>query len=99
MTDTLDQEPLSSARKCPVAESRVKMAKMNNNLTVWGLIAASMGLCLLNTGCQVHVAGQTLPSAYYLDDDVQYFPAGPENKLANETAALKAAREEARSRR
>jgi hypothetical protein len=28
---------------------------------------------------------------------VQYFPAGPENKLANETAALKAARAEARS--
>lgn len=49
------------------------------------------------TGCQVSVAGQTLPSGYYLQDDVQYFPAGSENKLANETAALKAAREEAKS--
>ena len=36
------------------------------------------------------VAGQTLPSPYYLNDDVQYFPAG-ENKPANETAAAKKA--------
>lgn len=49
------------------------------------------GLCPA-VGCQVSVAGQTLPSPYYLMDDVQYFPAGPENKLANETAAMKAAR-------
>ncbi len=55
------------------------------------------GLCS-STGCQVSVAGQTLPSAYYLYDDVQYFPAGPENKLSNETAALKKAREEAKLR-
>lgn len=48
-----------------------------------------------SVGCQVSVAGQTLPSPYYLLDDVQYFPAGPENKLANETAAVKKARAEA----
>jgi hypothetical protein len=48
-----------------------------------------------SVGCQVSVAGQTLPSPYYLMDDVQYFPAGPENKLANETAALKRAQAEA----
>ncbi len=48
-----------------------------------------------SVGCQVSVAGQTLPSAYYLYDDVQYHPAGPENKLANETAALKKARADA----
>lgn len=29
------------------------------------------------------VEGQTLPSAYYLRDDVQYFPAGPEFERAN----------------
>ncbi len=51
------------------------------------------------SGCQVSVAGQTLPSPYYLYDDVQYFPAGPENKLANETAALKAARVKAQANR
>jgi hypothetical protein len=60
---------------------------------------AAVGGIVASTGCQVHVAGQTLPSGYYLMDDIQYFPAGSENKLANETAALKADREAARSRR
>ena len=60
----------------------------------------SLGLLLVagiapSVGCQVSVAGQTLPSPYYLRDDVQYFPAGPQNKLANETAALEKARAEA----
>ena len=66
---------------------------------IWMVIAAGSLSVAANTGCQVHTAGQTLPSPYYLTDDVQYFPAGPENKLANETAALKAAREEAKARR
>lgn len=52
-----------------------------------------------SVGCQVSVAGQTLPSPYYLMDDVQYFPAGPENKIANETAAMKKARAEAATNR
>lgn len=43
------------------------------------------------TGCQVSQNGQTLPSPYYLEDDVQYFPAGPEFKLSREAAALRAA--------
>lgn len=51
-----------------------------------------------SVGCQVSIAGQTLPSPYYLMDDVQYFPAGSENKLANETAASKKARAEAAQR-
>lgn len=46
-------------------------------------------------GCQVDVGGQTLPSAYYLQDDIQYFPAGPEFKLSKEAAAQKAYRKEA----
>ena len=48
-----------------------------------GLIAA-FGL----TGCQMHIGGQTLPSPYYLEDDVQYFAPGPEFKLAEEAAAM-----------
>jgi hypothetical protein len=43
---------------------------------------------LAATGCQTHIGGQTLPSAYYITDDVQYFPAGPEDKLFNERRAL-----------
>ncbi len=55
--------------------------------------AALLGLGLLiavgTTGCQIDVGGQTLPSPYYMSDDVQYFPPGPEFKLAREAAAMK----------
>jgi hypothetical protein len=44
--------------------------------------------CVTSTGCQIDVAGQTLPSPYHLSDDVQYYAPGPEFKLANEAAAL-----------
>ena len=42
------------------------------------------------TGCQTDVGGQTLPSPYYLHDDVQYFPAGQQFLLSREAAAQKA---------
>lgn len=48
-----------------------------------------MLLSLATIGCQSDYAGQTLPSAYYLSDDVQYYAPGPEFKLAREAAALK----------
>ncbi len=57
------------------------------------LAMGAMG-CLSMTGCQVDVGGQTLPSAYYLQDDIQYFPAGPEFKLSKEAAAQKAYKKE-----
>jgi len=56
------------------------------------LLLAAGGVSL--TGCQVDVGGQTLPSGYYLQDDIQYFPAGPEFKLSKEAAALKAYKKE-----
>ena len=40
------------------------------------------------SGCQTQMGGQTLPSAYYLRDDVQFFPAGPEQQLPNQRQAL-----------
>jgi hypothetical protein len=52
---------------------------------VLALLAAG---ALTVTGCQVDVGGQTLPSAYYMSDDVQYFPPGSEFKLQNEANAL-----------
>jgi len=58
------------------------------------LLAAAAVTIPLVTGCQVDVGGQTLPSAYYLQDDIQYFPAGPEFKLAREAAAQKAYKKE-----
>ena len=48
-----------------------------------------MLVLVVSTGCQMDIAGQTLPSPYYLSDDVQYYAPGPEFKLAREAAALK----------
>jgi hypothetical protein len=45
------------------------------------------------TGCQSDIGGQTLPSPYYLTDDIQYFQTGPKFKLSQEAAAMKAYRE------
>jgi hypothetical protein len=42
------------------------------------------------TGCQSDFGGQSLPSPYYMSDDVQYFPPGAEFKLSREAAAMKA---------
>ncbi len=49
---------------------------------------ACCGIASALTGCQTTVGGQTLPSAYYLRDDVQYFPAGPEFILTNTVQAI-----------
>jgi len=54
-------------------------------LLAFGLLATA-GL----TGCQVSTGGQTLPSPYYLDDDVQYFPSGRAFKCQREADAIKA---------
>ena len=54
------------------------------------LVGLALLACLGMTGCQSSIGGQTLPSPYYLTDDVQYFPPGPEFKLSREAAAMKA---------
>ena len=55
----------------------------------FGLAAAILWPAVtLLTGCQVEMAGQTLPSPYYLSDDIQYYAPGPEFKLAREAAAM-----------
>lgn len=58
-------------------------------------VLCGLGLVALGlTGCQSSIGGQTLPSPYYLYDDVQYHAPGPEFKLTNEAAAQKAYRAE-----
>lgn len=52
------------------------------------LYMLAMAVVLLSTGCQVDVAGQTLPSPWYHHDDIQYFAHGPEFLLAREAAAM-----------
>ncbi len=61
--------------------------------TCAALIVAGFGM-LAVTGCQTTVGGQTLPSPYFLDDDVQFFPAGPEFLLPNQVRALEQYRAE-----
>jgi hypothetical protein len=46
------------------------------------------------TGCQSDFGGQTLPSPYYMHDDVQYFAPGSEFKLLKEATAQKAYNQE-----
>ena len=55
-------------------------------------LGAAIVSCVAVSGCQVSVGGQTLPSPYYMKDDLQYFPKGPEFPLTHEANALKAAR-------
>ena len=52
------------------------------------LLGIGLLVIICATGCQVDVGGQTMPSAYYMGDDVQYHPPGPEFKLAREAAAM-----------
>ena len=79
--------PMPLARsQTPAASIRVR----SRHLLTLAVACGGLGL----TGCQVDVGGQTLPSAYYLQDDIQYFPAGPEFKLSKEAAAQKAYKKE-----
>lgn len=69
------------------------MSMKSNHSKGWmHAILCGMGLvaAVTSTGCQVSTGGQTLPSPYYLHDDVQYYPPGPEFKLAREAAVMKA---------
>ena len=50
---------------------------------------AALSSSVLLTGCQTTIGGQTLPSPNYLEDDVAYFPAGPEFPLTNQVEAAR----------
>jgi hypothetical protein len=63
----------------------------------WAVAALVWPALTLLSGCQVEMAGVTLPSPYYLTDDVQYYAPGPEFKLAREAAAMQEQAEAIRS--
>jgi hypothetical protein len=91
---TLRENVLSSAKWMRGFELETVL-----NPKPWCLLRTMMfGIGLLTalglSGCQIENGGQTLPSPYYMTDDVQYFPAGPEFKLAREAAAMKAYNQE-----
>jgi len=62
--------------------------KANSRMMICGIGLAM--LALSSTGCQGVYNGQALPSPWYIGDDIQYFPPGPEFKLQREAAAMKA---------
>lgn len=66
------------------------------NRLMCGIVLA-MGVSAV--GCTVNTGGQTLPSGYYLSDDVQYFAPGPEFPLQNEAAAQQLRKAEAEAQR
>jgi hypothetical protein len=72
------------------------MQAFSNKMPLVRGLLCGIGLAIVasSTGCQVDVGGQTLPSAYYTKDDIQYFPPGPEFKLSREAAAQKLYAEE-----
>ena len=72
------------------------MKALRTTQPLWRRAVCCLGLAAVggSIGCQSQVGGQLLPSPYYLSDDVQYFAPGPEFKLAQEAAAMKAANAE-----
>ena len=66
----------------PAAATRVRV------FAAAAVLAGGSAAGLALTGCQASVAGQTLPSPYYLKDDVQFFPAGPEFQFPNQVQAI-----------
>ena len=59
--------------------------------TRWALAAVvTAPMMMALTGCQVELAGQTLPSPWYLKDDFQYYAPASEFKLAREAADMQA---------
>lgn len=52
------------------------------------LVLAALLASATVSGCQTTIGGQTLPSATYLRDDIQFYPAGPEYKLYNTERAI-----------
>lgn len=57
-------------------------------LTRCTLLVATLGLLVASSGCQTTIGGQTLPSAHYLTDDIQFFPAGDEFQLPETVRAM-----------
>ncbi len=72
------------------------MTASNTGRCGWriGLLGLGLFTVLGLTGCQIDVGGQTLPSPWYLQDDVQYFPPGAQFPLSKEAAAQKAVSQE-----
>jgi len=75
------------------------MGTCNRNRLGWSLAAVMLAaMSMAATGCQIVENGQTLPSPYYQQDDIQYFAPGPEFPLSNEAAEQQRYRAEEQAR-
>jgi hypothetical protein len=75
----------------PASKHQEHQAMKTNSRLTTTLCGLGLAIAAISsTGCQIVESGQTLPSGYYLHDDIQYFPPGPEFKLSREAAAMKA---------
>lgn len=54
------------------------------------LLISSLLAPLFAIGCQSTTGGQVYPSNRYLQDDVQNYPHGPEQKLSKQVEAIEA---------
>jgi hypothetical protein len=61
---------------------------------LWGLLGV-VGAVAGLTGCQATYNNQTLPSPYYLSNNIQYYPPGPWFKLQHEADNMKLYNEQA----
>ena len=75
------------------------LAKRTKKWTHLALCVLGLATALSASGCQVSSGGQSLPSPYYLTDDVQYYAPGTEFKLSREAASQKAYKAELELRR
>lgn len=80
-------EHLLRSAGSPHKPMSIGMNNKRNFLAPQALLLGALVLAGLS-GCQSNIGGQTLPSAYYLRDDVQFFPAGPEFLLPNTVRAM-----------
>ena len=63
---------------------------IRNRWIIGGLMAVlASGALTALTGCQLTQNWQTLPSPYYLDNQIQYFPAGHEVQFQGEVDRMK----------
>ena len=62
--------------------------KLTRRLTFLTLTGCVVLGCLGSIGCQTTRNGQTLPSPYYLENEIHYYPAGPEFPLTQEALQM-----------
>ena len=68
----------------------MKLTENRNRWILGGLLAVlAAGMLPMFSGCQLTQNGQTLPSPYYLDNEIQYFPAGSEFQFQGEVDRMK----------